>query len=1401
MRRYAFLGWSAVLCWLWASCTGRAATAFSVLIESDAVSPSPAQEDSIIIGGRSREWDLENGQAHFDSLSIQDGLSNDLVYTLYQDSLGYLWIGTADGLNRYDGYSFQVFKHEPADPNSLSSSVIYSVYEDRQGHFWVGTGGSGLNRFDRQTGRFIRYQHDPEDPDSLSNDIVYCIYEDRNGNLWVGTFGGGLDLFDRQAGKFFHFLHDPANAHSLTDNHVISIYEDDSGSLWLPTMDGLNRFDPSTKTFFHYQYDPGDPFSLSSDVTTAVLQDRWGDLWIGTRQGGLNRLEAASGRFTHYQHDSQDSFSLSHNDVFALLEDSEGHLWVGTLGGGVNLYDRDRDRFVRYQHQPTVETSLSDDFVFSIFEDRAGTIWIGTNSEISKYDPERAKFRRNPVLSVKAPDLSQQAAGVLFEDSSGSLWIGSEDGLWRIDSQSGEAHHYQHDPEDPDSLTSGWVSVIHEDREGVLWIGSGSSGIDRFDRSTGKFIHYQRSLQNPLRFREDNITSTYEDRSGNLWFGTGSGLSLYNRPDNEFTHFHISADRTDRLSKDRIATILEDQEGVLWLGTSGYGLVQFDRERMSFIHSPSGLDSLEFEQVNILYEDSQGRMWIGSQGDGLVQFDRRTGGSKSFSEKEGLQGNSVLRILEDGQGYLWILTNAGLSKFDPDQGLFENYDISGSHSQNLYSSTGCIRRNGEMLVGGAGGILAFDPEGLRLNPYRPPIVLTFLRADNEVLFSPGSGGAFDEVTLSWPSRDFEFEFAALSFTHPQKNQYAYQLEGYDGSWNYTGNRRFGQYTSLPGGSYILRLKGSNNEGVWNEAGTSIPIKIVPPFWGTWAFRSGSILLLFLAITAAYRWRVRHMDVKRRELAQQLLERTEALAALNEITATISQSPDLTATLAGALEKTLQVVKIESGGIYLLDERNGLLRITTCSGLADDFIEKIDDLQMGEGFSGQVVQSGQPLVVEDLMTDPRLTRQAVVEEGMRSVAIVPLISKGRTLGTLFAITRGFREFEPLEIELLSSIGQQIGVALENARLYEQMKHKLAQLVALQETNQAVVSTLDLDQLLNLIVQQATTLLQAEGGILNLVDWEELEDEVYACTGTTSDVLGIRSRLDSSFAGWSALHNQAEISNRLQDDPRAHSGLLQSQLHNAAVAPLSIKDRVIGTLVVIDKLGGAGEFDGPDLDLLVAFANLAAAALENARLYSDLQHRLDQFRVIAEVGRRVALILDVDEVLRQVIRVIQQAFGYYHVGIGLVEEDEVVYRFGLGNLWSDPDFNFSPARLKIGREGLTGWVAATGKPLSVPNVEEEPRYVGMLGSATRSELVVPIIVKERVIGVLDAQSDRLNAFDETDLMVLQALAHQAGAAIENARLFHAEKRRAEQFRVIGVVGQQITSGLSVDNCSSR
>jgi len=932
--------------------------------------------------------------------------------------------------------------------------------------------------------------------------------------------------------------------------------------MWIGTDGGLDKFDRASENFTHYQHDENDSHSLSNNSVWAIYQDRSGVLWVGTDGGGLGRYDSMSKRFIHYQKDADNPMSLSSNMVRAIVQDQGGVLWIGTNAGGLNTVDVTQKSFSHYEYDGSDRNSLSNNFVTSIFEDYSQVLWIGTGGG----------------------------------------------GINRLNRQLDLYTHYQQDENDPNSLSDDFVTSIYVDGQGILWAGTANGGLNTFDRFTGQFTHYLNDPADPDSLSHNTVWAILEDQQGMLWIGTqGGGLDAFDHVAKRFDHYY-------GLSSKLVSTLYEDQDGIIWVGTSNGGLNKLDRKNKTFshyTHDPYNPETISSDNIMVIFQDREGTFWIGTGGGGLNKFNPTTSTFTHYREKDGLPNDVVYGILEDAGGMLWLSTNNGLSKFDPQTEVFRNYDIRDGLQSNEFNSNAYFKnKRGEMFFGGVNGFNAFYPDQIQDNPFSPPVVLTsFTQGGGDVALNNAVESA-TEATFYWPNNFFEFEFAALSYSYPEKNQYAYMLDGFRGEdWNYIGTKRFGRYTNLPGGSYTLRMKGSNNDGVWNELGTSIKIIVVPPIWATWWFQAIAAIILIAAIVTGYRLRVRSIKSRTEELEGQVVNRTKELAALNTISSAVSSSLELQIILYDALDKILELMQVEAGGIYLLQEGSETLTIEAHSGLSEDFVAEVDNLQVGEGFSGRVVQTGEPIVEPDISSDPRLTRSVVKEEGFHAIAIIPLVSRGKVLGSMFLITRSFRDFSEKDIDLLVAIGGQIGGAVENAKFYEEERR-----------------------------------------------------------------------------------------------------------------------------------------------------------------------RSEQFRVLAEVGRRVSTILNVNEVLEEVVRLIRGTFGYYHVAIGLIEGDEVVYRIGSGELWDNPKFQFKPARLRIGREGLTGWVAATGKPLVIPDVSQEPRYVWMHGSQCRSEVTVPILVKGRVIGVLDAQSDQVNDFDETDLAVLQSLAHQAGAAIENARLYEQAQQAA-------------------------
>jgi two-component system sensor histidine kinase ChiS len=814
----------------------------------------------------------------FDHISIEEGLSQSVVTAIYQDSQGFMWFGTQDGLNRYDGYEFKIFKQDAENPNGLSSDYILSIFEDSAGALWIGTNGGGLNKFDRETEQFTTYQSNPSDPDSISSNFVNVIFEDHEGTLWIGTAGGGLDQLDRETGRFVHFQNNPEDPQSLGANNVISIYEDSEGTLWIGTTGGgLNCFDREQNLFTVYQNDTDDPQSISSNNVTSILEDRAGMLWIGTNNAGLNRFDREKGTFLSIQNNPQDPQSLSNNSVTAILEDRASVIWVATYGGGLNQFDRKTRSFIRHQSDPKNSQSLSNDQLLSLYEDRAGVLWIGSfGGGLNKFDPEKHKFVLYQADPENPNGLNSNSIWAIYEDGQGVLWIGTNGGgLNRLDRETGEWRHYLNDPENRRSLSHDWVMSIHEDREGNLWIGTAAGGLNFFDQEREEFIAYGNM---------PSILDIFEDQNGELWVTSlGAGLNRFDRKTEEFIPYLNDANDPFSISANTVNVLYEDRDGYLWVGTYN-GLNRFDRETERFIRYQTTSDSTSLVNNAVLsiHQDQSGTLWIGTAG-GLDKFDPSIEGFKHYREKDGLPNEFIYGILEDDDGNLWLSTNKGIAKFDPEKETFESFDVNDGLQSNEFNQGAYFKNSsGEMFFGGIEGFNAFYPDQITDNFYTPPIVITDFQLFNETV-EIGDDTPLQkpidqttEMTLSYQDDFFSFEFAALHYSRPEENQYAYIMENLDKDWNYVGTRRFAGYTNVPPGEYTFRVIGSNRDGIWNEAGASINITVTPPVWQTWWFRIVMAVVLIGGTFGGFTLRLRAIESQRRHLEIQVDERTKEL---------------------------------------------------------------------------------------------------------------------------------------------------------------------------------------------------------------------------------------------------------------------------------------------------------------------------------------------------------------------------------------------------------------------------------------------------------------------------------------------------------------------------------------------
>jgi ligand-binding sensor domain-containing protein/serine phosphatase RsbU (regulator of sigma subunit) len=809
----------------------------------------------------------------FERFSSQQGLSQSIVECILLDRQGFLWLGTEDGLNRFDGYEFRVFRHRVDDPGSLSYSEVKCLAEDGAGNLWIGTFG-GLNRFDPVTETFERFVHRPDDPRSLGGDIIRALLCDRSGALWVGTQGNGLDRLDAATGRFEHYRHDPATPGSLAHDDVRALLEDDRGSLWVGTFGGgLDRLDPGADRFVHHRHETANRGSLSHDEVTALHRDAGGRLWIGTRKG-FNRLEGRSGRFVRIPAGRE---GLGHEHVSSIAETSDGSLWIGTDGGGLDRLDPQGGSIHHHRHDPHDETSLSTDRVVSLCLDGSAQLWVGTygGGGLNKVNPRGQRFSHFRCHPDDPASLSHPIVWSLWQDRRGILWVGTDGGLDRIDRRAGEVRHILADPENPQGLGHPAVRVVYEAPSGELWVGT-NGGLHRLDRASGRFERFTHDPADPTSLSHDEIRSLYEDSSGTLWVGTlGGGLDRFDAGTGTFTAFRHDPEDPASIGSDFIRPIHEDPDGCLWIGMQGGGLDRLDPESGRFVHfrhDPDDRHSLSSDYVFSIWQQDD-ILWLGTYAGGLDRFDARSGRVRRFTEADGLPANLIYGVLGDLDGNLWISSNKGLTRFDPRSERFRTYDWRDGLQADEFNG-GSFHRTaeGELLFGGIDGFNSFFASDLEDSSFEPPVMLTDFRLAGRSI-QPGDAVAgrvplerslasANEIRLSHQDRVLSFRFASLDFTNPGRNRYAFRMAGFDRDWrDADAADRTASYTNLAPGRYRFRVRGTNCDGIWSPREASIWVAIAPPVWGTWWFRGLAAAATAAVAVRSYRRRIHNIRLE------------------------------------------------------------------------------------------------------------------------------------------------------------------------------------------------------------------------------------------------------------------------------------------------------------------------------------------------------------------------------------------------------------------------------------------------------------------------------------------------------------------------------------------------------------
>lgn len=830
--------------------------------------------------------------AQFQHLTIKEGLSQNTVYSIAQDQFGLLYFGTQDGLNLFNGYDFHVIRHRFDSLRHPSDNNILCMVRTRSGIMWLGTEGGGLDRFNPQTGMFRHYRHDPADPHSISGNFITALCVDSRGRLWAGTRGGKLNRFDPAKG-FVKTNYLPAASSPSALPPIQGLAADAQGRIWVGTGNGLFRLNPNTGQVDAFRHD-STAAGPTHDSILCLLSDPPRGVWIGSARG-LSLFDKKKATFTHFRHRPGNPESLPHDRILALAGSVNGSIWAGTGGGGLARLFPEADRCVRYSPRPHIPDGLNDEDIYSLYEDQSGVLWIGTsNHGINKLTPRTLSFHHMRSDPVHPLSLHNDIVWSILEDHHGRLWVGTELGVDRWTPDRLRMDHFHRDAPPARRLSHNLVRSVCEDREGRIWIGSDGGGIDRID-GRGRIRRFHHRPNDPASLSSDRILTIAQDRSRRIWIGTrDAGLNLW-LPGKGFQRFRHAPDNPRSLSNDSVYSVYQDSRGNLLIGTlNGLNRMRANGKDFDhFQHDPRDPYSIPDNGVGVVTEDSRNWIWIGTDS-GMCRYDPENGLFR-LHPLDGEQRRSIIYgILEDQGGMLWVSTNRGLYCYDPTLGTSQHFDARDGLQSNEFNTSAALRMHGgELYFGGIEGITHFRPEEISRNPHVPNVILTEFRVFNRPMELSRPPWAIKDIRLSHRMNFFSLEFAALDYTSPTRNRYAYRLSGFDPDWVDAGRRRTAHYTNVPPGRYLFQVQGSNNDGTWNRAGLAIAVTIPPPFWATLWFRF-LVISILLGLVALSIWlRVRRIREQRNTLRRQVAESTRQLRIANRELERLSREDGLT----------------------------------------------------------------------------------------------------------------------------------------------------------------------------------------------------------------------------------------------------------------------------------------------------------------------------------------------------------------------------------------------------------------------------------------------------------------------------------------------------------------------------
>ena len=888
----------------------------------------------------------------FEHFTVADGLPENSVFSMLQDHFGYLWLGTQNGLVRYDGYNMKVYTRDPNDSLSISDGNIIAIYEDKSGTLWIGTADGGLNRFDRKREIFTRYMHNPDDSTSISSNQIYSICEDKNENILVGT-AEGLVSFKKSENTFKHIKKVSDNGLITQLNNAIEniIVDSLTNNIYVSNKNEILIYDSENELLLSNQN-----ISVQENrfgMIHSFYQAKDGTIWIGHTKG-LARFNSFENTIRFFKPFSSKKNNIE-NNITQITEDDNGFIWCSNISflwsyrssinpDGLLCFNPVKEEFKRYKKDLQNESSISGSGISSILKDRSGVIWVGTwGFGLNKWDNKNQKFKRFSYDSIYPKGKLLGGISSLANDPEGIIWFGSLNfGLYSFNCLSDKFRNYWHD-------TGNFIICIYIENSETLWFGTHTKGLGKLNTSTGTITFFSNNPNDSSSISNNDVYYILPDGNDILWIATrGGGLNKFYKSSGKFVHYMHDSKNPKSISSNEILCIYKDKEGTLWIGTNNGGLTKFNQTDETF----KSFRFTKFTSVGDIYENKNGNLWIGTYQSGLHLFDREKEKSVyNITEKNGLAKNQVNSILEDDSGNLWIGTENGLSKFDPKTHSTKNYFLSDDFQENRYTRMSfCKTSTGEMLFGTYDGFIMFHPDSIKDDPVPPQVVISnvslFNRPDEKLEYD-GFISEMKELNLSYNEDDLRFDYVGLHYGDPSKNKYKYKLEGFDKDWIDAGTQRNAVYTNLDAGEYTFKVTACNADGVWNEEGASLKIIIPPPFWATWWAFSFYILFLLDVLYSIKKYELGRTHLKNQHKLDEvkLKEREETDRMKSRFFANISHEFRTPLTLIlGQIESIMSSgIKLKKKGKLQVANRNARRLLTLINQLLD--ISKIESGNM------------------------------------------------------------------------------------------------------------------------------------------------------------------------------------------------------------------------------------------------------------------------------------------------------------------------------------------------------------------------------------------------------------------------------------------------------------------------